>query len=93
MCACVVVVGNSRKECKLERKAARNKVGFSSLHDLPYIQMTTAFNQSSAEPGDPISLTATASPGSIVLLSVYDKSLSLLAEACKSLENDNVRTS
>ena len=46
---------------------------------------------STAEPGDPITLTTTATPGSVVLLSVFDKSLSLLAEACKSLENDNVK--
>ncbi len=58
----------------------------------PILQVTTYFNETHAEPGDPISLTATATPGSIVLLSVYDKSLSLLAEACKSLEKDNVRT-
>lgn len=62
---------------------------YRTIHHL-HVQVTAYFNQSSAEPGDPISLTATATPGSVVLLSVYDKSLSLLAEACKSMENDNV---
>ena len=33
---------------------------------------------------------AVTSPRSVVLLSVIDKSLTLLADACKSLESDNV---
>ena len=49
-----------------------------------------AFNQSSASPGDSISVATVTSPGSVVLLSVIDKSLTLLADACKSLESDNV---
>lgn len=52
--------------------------------------MTLSFNQSFAEPGDPVAITTTASPNSVVLLSVVDKSLSLLADACKSLDKDNV---
>ena len=50
-----------------------------------------AFNQSSASPGDSISVETVTSPGSVVLLSVIDKSLTLLADACKSLESGNVR--
>ena len=49
-----------------------------------------AFNQSSASPGDSINVATVTSPGSVVLLSVIDKSLTLLADACKSLESDNV---
>ena len=49
-----------------------------------------AFNRSSASPGDPISIETVTSPRSVVLLSVIDKSLTLLADACKSLESDNV---
>ena len=83
--------GRGRKEGKRrERKRERERERERDYFVYP-IQMTTHFNQSHAEPGEPISLTATATPGSIVLLSVYDKSLSLLAEACKSLEKDNVR--
>ena len=52
-----------------------------------------AFNQSSASPGDSINVTTVTSPGSVVLLSVIDKSLTLLADACKSLESGNVRKS
>ena len=48
------------------------------------------FNQSSASPGDSISVATVTSPGSVVLLSVIDKSLTLLADACKSLESGNV---
>ncbi len=43
------------------------------------------------EPGTPVSVRTVTEPGSVVLVSVVDKSLSLLAEACKSLEKDNVR--
>ena len=52
-----------------------------------------AFNQSSASPGDSISVKTVTSPGSVVLLSVIDKSLTLLADACRSLESGNVRKS
>ena len=48
------------------------------------------FNQSSASPGDSINVATVTSPGSVVLLSVIDKSLTLLADACKSLESGNV---
>ena len=51
------------------------------------------FNQSSASPGDSINVATVTSPGSVVLLSVIDKSLTLLADACKSLESGNVRKS
>ena len=61
-------------------------------------QVGVTFNQSSASPGDSISVSpgdsisvaTVTSPGSVVLLSVIDKSLTLLADACKSLESDNV---
>ena len=53
-------------------------------------QVGVTFNQSSASPGDSISVATVTSPGSVVLLSVIDKSLTLLADACKSLESDNV---
>ena len=56
-------------------------------------QVRVAFNQSSASPGDSINVTTVTSPGSVVLLSVIDKSLTLLADACKSLESGNVRKS
>ncbi len=36
---------------------------------------------------------AVTEPDAVVLLSVVDKSLSLLADACKSLEKDNVSDS
>jgi len=49
-----------------------------------------AFNQSSASPGDPISIETVTSPRSVVVLSIIDKSLTLLADACKSLESGNV---
>ena len=52
--------------------------------------MGVSFSQSQASPGDPITLTASASPNSVVLLSVFDRSLTLLAEACRSLESSNV---
>ena len=53
-------------------------------------QVGVAFNQSNASPGDSINVATVTSPGSVVLLSVIDKSLTLLADACKSLESDNV---
>ena len=53
-------------------------------------QVGVAFNQSSASPGDSINVATVTSPGSVVLLSVIDKSLTLLADACKSLESSNV---
>ena len=49
-----------------------------------------SFNQSRASPADPISISTATSPNSVVLLSVIDKSLTLLADACRSLEQDNV---
>jgi len=53
-------------------------------------QVGVAFNQSSASPGDPISIETVTSPRSVVVLSIIDKSLTLLADACKSLESGNV---
>ena len=54
------------------------------------IKVNVVFNETLVEPGDPISITTTASPDSVILLSVIDKSLTLLAKSCKSLEKDNV---
>ena len=53
-------------------------------------QVTMAFSDDIVEPGDPVSMTTSTTPNSVVLLSVVDKSLTLLAEACKSLEKENV---
>lgn len=52
--------------------------------------MNLAFSDDIVEPGDAVSITTTTTPNSVVLLSVVDKSLTLLAEACKSLEKENV---
>jgi len=49
-----------------------------------------SFSGDIVEPGDPVSITTVTEAGSVVLVSVVDKSLTLLAEACKSLEKDNV---
>ncbi|XP_064400639.1 C3 and PZP-like alpha-2-macroglobulin domain-containing protein 8 [Halichondria panicea] len=49
-----------------------------------------SFSGDIVEPGTPVSVRTVTEPGSVVLVSVVDKSLSLLAEACKSLEKDNV---
>ena len=56
-------------------------------------QVGVAFNRSSASPGESISIETVTSPHSVVVLSVFDKSLTLLADACKSLESDNVSCS
>ena len=56
-------------------------------------QVQVAFNRSSASPGESISIETVTSPHSVVVLSVFDKSLTLLADACKSLESDNVSCS
>ena len=52
--------------------------------------MSLHFDQKDAKPGDDVSIISKAAPNSIVLLSVVDKSLTLLADACKSLDKDNV---
>ena len=41
-------------------------------------------------PGDPVSLRASTEAASLVLVSVYDKSLELIAKACTSVEASNV---
>lgn len=43
-----------------------------------------------AAPGDDISIVTNSEPDSVVLLSVIDKSLTLLADACKSVDKGNV---
>ena len=47
-------------------------------------------NKEIAAPGDDVSVVCTASPNSVVVLGVIDKSLTLLADACKSVETSNV---
>ena len=49
-----------------------------------------SFGTGEAEPGDQVSVVTTASPNSVVVLGVIDKSLSLLADACKSVDTNNV---
>ena len=55
--------------------------------------MDLSFSGDIVQPGDPVSITTVTEPNSVVLVSVVDKSLTLLAEACKSLEKDNVSQS
>ena len=54
------------------------------------MQVDVTSNKVEAEPGDEISFVTTASPNSVVVLGVIDKSLTLLADACRSLESNNV---
>ncbi|CAI8027819.1 Murinoglobulin-1, partial [Geodia barretti] len=53
-------------------------------------QVGVSFGTGEAEPGDQVSVVTTASPNSVVVLGVIDKSLSLLADACKSVDTNNV---
>lgn len=48
------------------------------------------FDKTEASPGDSVSILTRADPNSIVVLGVIDKSLSLLADACKSVDTNNV---
>ena len=43
-----------------------------------------------ASPGDEVSIVTSASPDSVVVLGVIDKSLTLLADECKSVDTNNV---
>ena len=52
-----------------------------------------SFGTTEASPGDQVSITTQASPGSVVVLGVIDKSLTLLADACKSVDTNNVSNS
>ena len=54
------------------------------------VQVGVSFGTGEAEPGDQVSVVTTASPNSVVVLGVIDKSLSLLADACKSVDTNNV---
>lgn len=49
-----------------------------------------SFGKVEAVPGDQVSVVTTASPNSVVVLGVIDKSLTLLADACKSVDTSNV---
>ena len=46
--------------------------------------------KTAVKPGDDVSITTTASPDSVVVLGVIDRSLTLLADACKSVDTNNV---
>ena len=52
--------------------------------------MTLQFSKSNAMPGDPISLRVSTKAASLVLVSVHDKSLELLAKACTSIDANSV---
>lgn len=54
------------------------------------LQVDVSFNKDSAQPGDDISITTKADANTPVLVGVIDTSLTLLADACKSLESSNV---
>jgi len=54
------------------------------------LQVGVSFSKDSAQPGDNISITAKADADTPVLVGVIDTSLTLLADACKSLESSNV---
>ena len=57
------------------------------------LQVGVSFRREQAAPGDQVSVVATASPNSVVVLGVIDKSLTLLADACKSVDKNNVSIS
>lgn len=48
------------------------------------------FDKTEASPGDKVSILTKAEPNSVVVLRAIDKSLTLLAEACKSVDSNNV---
>jgi len=54
------------------------------------LQVDVSFSKDSAQPGDDISITTMADADTPVLVGVIDTSLTLLADACKSLESNNV---
>ena len=56
-----------------------------------YIQVNISFESTVTTPGEDISITTETSSDSMVVLGVIDKSLTLLAKACKSVEKSNVR--
>jgi CD109 antigen len=53
-------------------------------------EVAVSFDAKVASPGDKVSITTRASPDSVVVLGVIDTSLTLLAEACKSVDTNNV---
>ena len=63
------------------------------LAALIHVQVNISFELSLTNPGENISITTETSPDSLVVLGVIDKSLTLLAKACKSVEKSNVRES
>ena len=52
--------------------------------------MNIRFGKSSAQPGDEITIRATADTDTPVLIGIIDTSLTLLAESCKSLHSASV---
>lgn len=52
--------------------------------------MNIRFGKRSAQPGDEITIRATADADTPVLIGVIDTSLTLLAESCKSLHSASV---
>ena len=49
------------------------------------------FSKDQAVPGDSVDIATQSSPNAAVLLSVFDSSLSILADSCDSATADNVR--
>ena len=54
------------------------------------LQVGVSFGRREASPKDDVTITTRASPDSVVVLGVIDKSLTLLADACKSVDQGNV---
>lgn len=59
-------------------------------HNMTHFQVNVSFSAQDASPGDEVAITTQSSSDSLVLLSVIDSSLHLLADACKSATSDNV---
>ena len=53
-------------------------------------QVTVGFSEESAQPGDAITVNASADADTPVLVGIIDTSLTLLAESCKSLQSASV---
>ena len=53
--------------------------------------MNIHFTKDFAEPGENITVSATADANTPVLIGIIDTSLMLLAESCKSLQSSSVR--
>ena len=53
--------------------------------------MDISFGKDSAQPGEDVTIRATADVDTPVLVGIIDTSLTLLAESCKSLQSSSVR--